>query len=319
MTSYVFRTINERIGFAQLNKGKCICYIYSLIYNSSIEFEYDTTPELTELKELINSNRDSDFTFEKVVEIEKADLPAGCYYPRTNKGNSLLSVSNFMLPSVINEVRAFNNLEKLMNNIFDVLDPSQSNKSAFGHKIRELLILACTEVEYLLLNFLKDNNYESRRKYYTTSDYCEAKDLLSLDEFTVNLTMHPELGELAPFKGWSKDRATGSLSWYSAYNSVKHDRGGNFHLATFGEAINAMAAIYILLVAQHGEDIFDSSLSKRYESSFVIKNQPKWALSEISPPIIQSKKNAEYVEAVQFFDNDSAAKNRVTPSEAIGE
>jgi len=58
---------------------------------------------------------------------------------------------------------------------------------------------------------------------------------------------------IKPFETWGSTTApTRDLPWYAAYNSVKHDREGQFHRATLETVFHAVAACFIMLFAQYG-------------------------------------------------------------------
>ncbi len=48
------------------------------------------------------------------------------------------------------------------------------------------------------------------------------------------------------------------LRWYNAYNAVKHDRETEFAKATLGNLIEAMGAVFVLVMAQFGQFGFQS-------------------------------------------------------------
>ncbi|RYE38341.1 MAG: hypothetical protein EOP48_27245, partial [Sphingobacteriales bacterium] len=113
--------------------------------------------------------------------------------------------------------------DDLNKKLFNYIEPAIANLSAYGHKIRELLILACTEVECLLVKALIENGYDERDRY-STNDYVKCKSLLGLDDFEVKLIQYSSVKSFRPFKGWDASSPTKTLLWYNAYNSVKHNR-----------------------------------------------------------------------------------------------
>jgi hypothetical protein len=54
-----------------------------------------------------------------------------------------------------------------------------------------------------------------------------------------------------PFQAWAN--GTGQLPWYADYNAIKHDREAEFRRATLKSLVNAMGAVYVLVVAQFGQ------------------------------------------------------------------
>jgi hypothetical protein len=139
-----------------------------------------------------------------------------------------------------------------LDEIFLFVEPNIITKSTYSHKIRELLILACTEVENFWNYYLVLCGIEPRRNGFSTKDYVKLKEKLHLDEFEFNLISYPELGLLNPFEGWNSQSPTQSLFWYDSYNKTKHDRTQNFFEASLWNAINAVVACLIMHCVKFG-------------------------------------------------------------------
>lgn len=129
---------------------------------------------------------------------------------------------------------------------------SSAGYNTYGHEIRNLLIVACTEVEAQWKGILQANGYCRNR--YTTNDYVILNRAMLLDQYVVSLPHYPWLPPFKPFQGWgSSGKPTEELSWYSAYNRVKHDREQNFSEAKLVHAIDAVCACMIMLFTQYGK------------------------------------------------------------------
>jgi hypothetical protein len=145
-----------------------------------------------------------------------------------------------------------------MHNVFRYVEPS-GNPGAYGHEIRQLLILGCTEVEAQCKAVLRANSYQKRVRNGTTvgedrwniKDYFKVARPLLLSGHKLKVRGHPDLPVLDPFERWSGATFT-PLAWYQAYNDVKHDREKNFSKATLSATVEAMAAIHVLVTAQFG-------------------------------------------------------------------
>ena len=92
------------------------------------------------------------------------------------------------------------------------------------------------------------------------------------------VAMFPGYGTLSPFRGWDTGKPTESLSWYADYNLTKHDRELGLHMATLGNLIMAVAAIYIMLAAQSGFEWFTNS--PVHLTDFRPAHQPTWDLAD---------------------------------------
>ena len=79
----------------------------------------------------------------------------------------------------------------------------------YSQKIRELLILACTECESLWTNYMRLTGDMNHR--LTTADYVKLKDKLFLSEYIINFTNHPFEHSFQPFKDWDSVNPTQSM------------------------------------------------------------------------------------------------------------
>lgn len=131
------------------------------------------------------------------------------------------------------------------------VEPSANGLASYSHKSRELLILACTEVENQLKQYLVLAAYQSQGNL-TTADYVKLAPLLRLREYVVRLRTYHGLDPLAPFRDWDAARPTQSLAWYEAYNNTKHDRARYFSVATLANSLSAVAANVVLFCARWG-------------------------------------------------------------------
>ncbi|WP_223483669.1 hypothetical protein [Pseudomonas sp. A-RE-19] len=164
--------------------------------------------------------------------------PMGCYYPRVWRGVPSLGVlaGYRAIPPSLTEfsagkqaVVAATSLFGGLVDLFRYVEPNKLNDNVYGHRIRELLILACTEVEshwksVLLLNMkVVPNNFHPK-----TRDYVKLCPVLKLKEWSVTLNDYFGSDLISPFDSWDESKSTQSLTWYDAYNLVKHDREGKF-------------------------------------------------------------------------------------------
>ena len=99
---------------------------------------------------------------------------------------------------------------------------------------------------------------------------------MKLDSYAVHLPLYPWLGTVRPFSGWEASRPTQTLSWYSNYNSVKHDREENFHQATLLAAVQAVCAMAVMNYAQFG--LYADNRAIR--GFFRLVEAPSWEPSE---------------------------------------
>lgn len=170
-----------------------------------------------------------------------------------------------------------------LNSIFKTVQPTKENYKSYGHNIRNLLILACTEVEAQLKGIVKSNSLTTKNNY-NTKDYFKLNEILKLAEYKVSFNYYPSIELCSPFKNWKQDNPTKSLKWYDSYNAVKHDREGSFHRANLMDTIHAISALAIIIIAQYGNKI--SYWNERIGNYYNFQKVPSWKLLEhYIPPI----------------------------------
>lgn len=211
-------------------------------------------------------------------------LEPGQYYPRVWRPNYRCSpgfpatYSGMDAPVATASVRAASmiqlvSLSTQLEGLFRVLDPHPDNLRAYGHEIRSALILACTEVESHWRAIVAANGALPADGRATTADYVALQAALRLGEYEVVMPSYPGMGSVCPFREWSRLAPTQTLSWYNAYNAVKHDRENKLSQATLGQVVQAVAACAILTRAQFGKLVEDNGIVARV---FAISREPQW-------------------------------------------
>lgn len=145
-------------------------------------------------------------------------------------------------------------LRILLDKLDDILlyiEPTANGLLTYGHKTRELLILACTEVENNWTQYMKISNSPPTGRSFTTNDYVKLLEPLCLAEYQISFKQFNDVQPLRPFERWNKVNPTQSLPWYEAYNKTKHDRGAHFSEATLENCLHALSAAIALFCARY--------------------------------------------------------------------
>ena len=174
-------------------------------------------------------------------------------------------------------------LRRRLRDLFVTIEPAPKQEGVFGHAVRELLIAACTNAEASWRRVLRANGYGAARSpdsHLTTKDYVKLASPMRLGDWSLMLAAFPNVGEVAPFAGWSAAQSTVSLPWYEAYNRAKHDPVRNLKDATLGHLISAVAACWILHRAQFGLGA-EGEETEALEVRFAVIGQPEWTLEEV--------------------------------------
>lgn len=217
----------------------------------------------------------------------KTILESGQYFPRIARPNNFSGNSGVVsLPNVdqMSEIVAIARsqllvLTRQLDRICQSIHPTPDNFESYGHEIRNLLILASTEVETHWRGILVSNGVQ--KKHYNTNQYIWLDKALKLDGYQVRFPSFPWLEPMQPFAHWDQSNSpTRGLGWYDSYNAVKHNRENEFPRATLIHLFEAVSACYVIMVAQFGE----SYITRRYpelSSFFQIASFPQWSTSEV--------------------------------------
>lgn len=319
MESYLFKTKSKQIGALQREEGFDLIYIgYNLFNDYKIKCYESSNIWLKEqgnhkysnnddyLKDYITFNLKHSRNTAIVPPIKNEDelLVVEIKNVNTDKigmtkirtcNNIYSDLSTFLMNSnlkdLIDETNAYNNICDSLVEIFSTIYPSKENNNSYGYKIRELLIIACTEVEYLLKMYLLSNGHKSSS--LTMKDYFKANKHLRLNEYEIKFNRYIDYPTMSPFLGWgtykegdNNFKASQVLSWYNSYNLTKHNRGDAFLNGNIESLINAVGAIHVLLEAQYGKTVFDRQVSPE-KSIFWTCKYPDFDLSEVACPYLR--------------------------------
>jgi hypothetical protein len=168
-------------------------------------------------------------------------------------------------------------LLRQMEEICRTIHPCDDNMNAYGHEIRNIIILSCTEVEMHWRGILSSNGIS--KKLYNRNDYVKLEEAMRLSAYSVSMNHYPWLSSFLPFQAWAPN-STLTLEWYDAYNGVKHNRENEFHKASLRHAFQAICACAIMLHAEFGIHAKKGMGAELY-SYFSIDAVPAWPLGEV--------------------------------------
>jgi hypothetical protein len=139
------------------------------------------------------------------------------------------------------------------------IEPDANGLEAYSHKSRELLILACTELENTWKYYMGIAGAAPISGQFNTKDYVRLLGPLYLAEYEIRLRPYSNVPPMRPFIGWNASMPTQSLHWYDAYNKTKHDRDQSFNQASLRNCVAAVAANVIMFAVRFGPvSLFES-------------------------------------------------------------
>ena len=133
-------------------------------------------------------------------------------------------------------------LEERFKNITRYIEPVSNNNGVYSIDLVSQLLDIGSEIDVVMkeISGFAQTDHKSMRDYYApiTTKYpgiCNQ-----------NITAFGE--QWKPFETWNGSKQYGNLNWWEMYNSVKHGRGDNMKLATFGMVKESLAALCLLEV-----------------------------------------------------------------------
>jgi hypothetical protein len=156
--------------------------------------------------------------------------------------------------------RGFLIIQDDIKELFEYIEPSDTNEKTFSYRIHELFIRTCIEVEANFKAILRENIFTplfiSGQKAgqprpedkWNINDYKKINKTHHLDNYFVELPIWKGLNNrYQPFKEWQN---SDTLTWYQAYNQCKHNRYDNFEIASFKNLMLAYTGLFALLSSQ---------------------------------------------------------------------
>lgn len=176
-------------------------------------------------------------------------IGAGEYFPRIWRPHWSPPMSRLADGAFANSVLATSGLIQKLRHLFLTIEPDAATHHVYGHEVRSLLMLACTEVENAWAGVLRANHYPGDR--WTRKDYVKLCPAMELELYEVELAWYPGYPRFRPFAGWTASKGK-ILPWYDAYNATKHNREQSFNEARLEHVIQCMGALIVMLYAQFG-------------------------------------------------------------------
>ena len=130
--------------------------------------------------------------------------------------------------------------------VFEYIEPVPDHERVYSHRLFALLLRACTDFESIAKELVVATSLSNSARQMNVNDYKRLEDSFKLEQCKVALNEQwPTPFVLHPYRGWSTQSPP--LPWYGEYNAVKHNRQQEFPRANLLSALNATAAVFVLL------------------------------------------------------------------------
>lgn len=150
-------------------------------------------------------------------------------------------------------------IERDLERTSSYVDPD-GQENVYSYEFAKIIISASVEAETILKTMCADicGSAGQSMKHYRTTLLNAFPGIVDDKVFSRRLRQ-----TIAPFADWNKK----SLTWWRAYCDIKHDRVNNKKKASLINAVNATAAVYILLFYLAEMNKLDFAV---YESSYFV-------------------------------------------------
>lgn len=171
-------------------------------------------------------------------------------------------------------VHAFLLIQQDMADLFSCVEPCETNRDTYSHRIHQLLMRSCVEIEANFKAIFLENKYNKCSKensHLNIQDYRLINCSHRLSSYQVRVPgWSGEPKTWQPFEPWSEqDDEKKKLEWYTNYNLSKHDRQKYFKLANLDSLMNAFCGLNILISSQFmDEDYGPANKSIGLEGSY---------------------------------------------------
>ena len=163
-----------------------------------------------------------------------------------------------------------------------IVDLAPGNLEVHGNATRDLLVLACFEVEALFKLLIYEDFQTARGNI---SVYWRVSESAKLPDYSVSFRDMHSIGPLTPFSGWGNGETKYvPLPWYQSYNSIKHNSIEGNGPATLANILEAIAECYVLLSALNMPTFQQQGNNKRlmdtFRGSFEMVSAAQWTAGE---------------------------------------
>jgi len=129
---------------------------------------------------------------------------------------------------------------------FRYVNPTNDHFKVYSLRFYELLIRASTEFESICKDKVEELKLSKKKR-----EAFDIKDYYLLNAHFKNKPSGISIGFVfsdplfvKPLEEWSRAH---TLTWYKAYNTVKHNRAKDFHLANLENVLMSIAALFIII------------------------------------------------------------------------
>jgi hypothetical protein len=135
-------------------------------------------------------------------------------------------------------IASFSALEAQLQDCLNYIPFIENNKSVLSPRFTPIVMESCSLIDSIFSRITNDKS-----KKYNLKKYADLHESTLSLEGNISLFLGSPLRVLQPYRDWTSRQP----DWWAAYNALKHDRINNYEVATYTNAIQALAGLHQLI------------------------------------------------------------------------
>ncbi|MED4126515.1 hypothetical protein FHP05_14785 [Cerasibacillus terrae] len=156
-------------------------------------------------------------------------------------------------------------IEKMLVKTNQYVTHSKKNKDAYSDEFASIILLSCSELDSLFRQLCDNYGIQSESKYFKMKDYARVIGKYFGNDFGLATginTINDDSIIIFPFEYIDATKPYANLKWWKDYQLIKHDRIKNVTKGNLLNAVNSVAAQFIIL--RELIEFIDDSNGKEY-------------------------------------------------------
>ncbi|WP_460318166.1 hypothetical protein [Paenibacillus sp. YSY-4.3] len=142
----------------------------------------------------------------------------------------------------------YSSIENMLVKTNQFVTHSDKNKNVYSDEFASILLLSCSELDSLFKQLCINYGIQSEGKYFKMKDYVQVIAKNNDIGFATGMrTINNDEIVVFPFENIDASKPYANLNWWKDYQSIKHDRIKNVTKGNLLNAVNSVAAQFIIL------------------------------------------------------------------------
>jgi len=154
-------------------------------------------------------------------------------------------------------IRSYIYTEQILEEVTKIIPYCEEHDEVWSPRLATCIMEACSQLDSLWKFAAHNSSNPGAANLDITDHFNNFRDDVS-KQWLVFLGENPEI--IIPFEKWIDKEKYERLDWWQAYTSLKHDRWRNIKMATFNNAVNSVAGLFLaILKSKHCRNAVEES------------------------------------------------------------